>query len=137
MNTYVVVLLESIMFRMGYYCSTRFYGELFKILLQLSHIMRKPAFWQCENKSTDQLHGYYAADQPLCYHYIESTIPLLSRSEISSLLSPHVVVQPSLCRTWLETAKTCFLVMQLSDHQICSLSVLLVLFHIYAYMQQK
>ena len=39
------------------------------------------------NKGKDQLCGNHAADQPLCFPYIESTtcIPLLPKSEISSL----------------------------------------------------
>ena len=39
----------------------------------------------CENKDTDQLRGHREADQHLCFCYIDSTIPLLSKSEISSL----------------------------------------------------
>ena len=35
----------------------------------------------CENKGADQLRGY-AADQGLCFRYIDSTIPLLCKSEI-------------------------------------------------------
>ena len=42
-------------------------------------------FCTCENKGADQLPGNRAADQRLCFHYIDSTIPLLSKSEISSL----------------------------------------------------
>ena len=38
----------------------------------------------CENKDADQLRGNREADQRLCFHYIDSTIPLLSKSEISS-----------------------------------------------------
>ena len=49
------------------------------------------------------------ADQRLCFHYIDSTIPLLPKSKISSLLPSSVAVQPGLCRTWLETLKACFL----------------------------
>ena len=44
--------------------------------------MRKPAFCICENKDTDQLRGNHEADQGLCFRYINSTIPLLSKSEI-------------------------------------------------------
>ena len=47
--------------------------------------MRKPAFCICEKKGADELHGYSAADQHLRFHYIDSTIPLLPKSEISSL----------------------------------------------------
>ena len=51
----------------------------------LSRIMRKPTFCKCENKDADQLLGHREADQRLCFRYIDSTIPLLSKSEISSL----------------------------------------------------
>ena len=44
--------------------------------------MRKPTFCVCENKDADQLHGNREADQRLCFRYINSTIPLLSKSEI-------------------------------------------------------
>ena len=50
----------------------------------LRRIMRKPTFCICQNKDADQLRGY-EADQRLCFHYIDSTIPLLSKTEISSL----------------------------------------------------
>ena len=51
----------------------------------LSLVMRKPAFCICENKDADQLRGNREADQRLCFRYIDSTIPLLFKSEISSL----------------------------------------------------
>ena len=50
-----------------------------------SHVVRKPAFCIGENKDADQLRGNREADQRLCFHYMNSTIPLLSKSEISSL----------------------------------------------------
>ena len=59
--------------------------------------MRKPAFCICENKDADQLRGNREADQRLCFRYIDSTIPLLSKSEISSLQPSSVAVQPGLC----------------------------------------
>ena len=65
--------------------------------------MRKPAFCICENKGTEQLHRNREADQHLCFCYIDSAIPLLPKSEISSLLPSSVAVHLSLCRTWLET----------------------------------
>ena len=52
---------------------------------QLSLVMRKPDFCICENKDADQLRGYREADQCLCFRYTDSTIPLLPKSEISSL----------------------------------------------------
>ena len=54
-------------------------------LYYMSRVERKPAFCICENKDADQLRGYGEADQRLCFRYIDSTIPLLSKSEISSL----------------------------------------------------
>ena len=52
---------------------------------KLSRVVRKPAFCICENKDADQLRGSREADQRLCFRYIDSTIPLLSKYEISSL----------------------------------------------------
>ena len=52
---------------------------------QMSLVVRKPAFCICENKDADQLCGNREADQRLCFRYISSTIPLLPKSEISSL----------------------------------------------------
>ena len=52
----------------------------------LNRVMRNPDFCICENKDIDQLRGNREADQRLCFRYTDSTIPLLSESEISSLL---------------------------------------------------
>ena len=61
--------------------------------------MRKPAFCIYENKG---------ADQRLCFRYTDSTIPLLSDSEIASLKPYSVIAQPGLCQTWSETPKIRF-----------------------------
>ena len=71
--------------------------------------MRKPAFRICENKDADQLRGNFEDDQRFCFRYMDSAIPLLSKSEISSLCPSSVAVQPGLCRTWPEIPKTGFL----------------------------
>ena len=68
----------------------RFCSDAVKILLKLhvqdmSLFVRKTAFCICENKDADQLRDNREADQPLCFRYIDSTILLLSKSEISSL----------------------------------------------------
>ena len=60
-----------------------------------------------------QLLGNLVADQHLCFRCIDGTIPLLPKSEISSLKPSSVAVQPGLCQTWLETPKTGFLMTQL------------------------
>ena len=65
--------------------------------------MRKPTFCICENKDADQLRGNREADQRLCFRFIDSTIPLLSKSKISSLYPSSVAEQSGLCRTRSET----------------------------------
>ena len=75
--------------------------------------MRKADFCIWENKDADQLRGNREADQRLCFRYIDSTIPLLPKYEISSLLPSSVAVQPCLYRTWSETPKTGFLTTRL------------------------
>ena len=75
--------------------------------------MRKPAFCTCVKKDADQLRGNRKADQRLCFRFIESTIPLLSKSEISSLQPYSLAVQPGLCRTRSETPNAGFLTTRL------------------------
>ena len=60
--------------------------------------MRKPTFCICENKEADQL----------CSNRTDSTIPLLSKSEISSLKPSSVAVQHGLCLTRSETRMLVF-----------------------------
>ena len=60
-------------------------------------------FWICKNKDADQLRGNREADQRPCFCYIDSAIPLLSKSKISRLCPSSVAAQPGLCRTWSET----------------------------------
>ena len=54
-------------------------------MLRMSRIVRKPAFGICENKGADQLRGNREADQLLYFRYIDCTIPVLPKYEISSL----------------------------------------------------
>ena len=66
--------------------------------------------------ATDSSHrdiGNREADQRLSFCYTDSTVPLLPKSEISSLSSSSVTAQPVLCRTWSETPKTGFLTTRL------------------------
>ena len=51
----------------------------------MSRVVRKPAFCICENKDADQLRDNREADQRLCFRDTDYTIPLLPKSEISSL----------------------------------------------------
>ena len=51
--------------------------------------MRKPAFYICENKEADQLLSNCAADQCLCFRYLDSTILLLPKSKFQA--SSHLL----------------------------------------------
>ena len=70
--------------------------------------MGKPTICLGENKGADQLRGNREADQRLCFRYLDSTIPLLLKSEISSFQPVSVTVQSGLCRTWSETTLLVF-----------------------------
>ena len=61
------------------------YGYLSLNLVYISLVIRKSAFCICENKDAYQLRSSCAADQRLCFRYTDSSIPLLPKSEISSL----------------------------------------------------
>ena len=58
-----------------------FFSRKYKV----SHCTRKPTICICENKNAAQLRSNCEADQRLCFRYTDSTIPLLFKSEISSL----------------------------------------------------
>ena len=75
--------------------------------------MGKPTICIGENKGADQLRVNREADQRLCFRYMDSTIPLLLKSEISSFLPSSVTVQPGLCQTWSETQIVGFLMHRL------------------------
>ena len=53
--------------------------RLYKLRLQKIGSLHMP------KQDTGQLSGNHAADQHLCFHYMNSTMPLLPKSEISSL----------------------------------------------------
>ena len=70
--------------------------------------MGKPTICIGENKDADQLRGNREADQRLCFRYLDSTIPVLLKSKISSFKLFSVTVQAGLCRTWSETTLLVF-----------------------------
>ena len=61
----------------------------------LSHLIRKPKICICENKDADQLRSNCEADQRLCFRHTDSTIPLLSKSKLSSFYPSSEMVQTS------------------------------------------
>ena len=48
--------------------------------------MRKLLFAYAKTKGEDQLRGNHAADQHLCFRYIDSTIPVLPKFQASNHL---------------------------------------------------
>ena len=74
----------------------------------MSRLMRNPTICICEIKDADQLRGNREADQRICFRYMDSTIPLLHKSEISSFKPAYVLVQADLCRTCSETTLLVF-----------------------------
>ena len=61
--------------------------------------MGKPTVCLGENKGADQLRSNCEADQRLCFRYMDSTIPRLSKSKISRLQPSSVLVQLGLRQT--------------------------------------
>ena len=70
--------------------------------------MGKPTICIGENKGADQLRGNREADQRLCFRYLDSTIPPLLKSKISSFKLSSVIVQAGLCRACSETTLLVF-----------------------------
>ena len=60
----------------------------------LSRIMSKPAFCICQNKGADQLCSNCTADQRLCLHHKDRTIPLLPTYKFQA--SNHLLLLYSL-----------------------------------------
>ena len=52
--------------------------------IQMSRLVGKQTICIGENKDADQLCGNREADQRLCFRYLDSTIPPLLHSKISS-----------------------------------------------------
>ena len=89
-----------------------------QLITEASLRIRKPTICRCENKGAHQLLSNCEADQRLWFRYMDSTIPLLLKSETSSFLPASVTVQADLCRTWsgpklLVFSRTC------SNTEVC------------------
>ena len=64
---------------------TDIYTSILLYILVLFEPRREKTSFLCENKGADQLRGDREADQRLCFRYTDITIPVLPKSEISSL----------------------------------------------------
>ena len=69
-------------------------------IYHMNRVVRRPVFFFCF------VFLYGEADRRLCFRYINSTIPLHPKSEISGLWLSSVTAQPGLCRAWSEALKT-------------------------------
>ena len=108
---YSLVILSKIisltkMARRYFHLSQKFPDNIWYRLIYSFSVLNEPlhenpAFCICKNKSA-------AADRRLCFRYIDSTTPLISISEIPSLLPFSVVVQTEWWLTWSETMKDNF-----------------------------
>ena len=92
--------------------------------------MGKPTICKGENKCADQLCGNCEADQRLCFRYMDSTILLLLKSEISSLMTTLA----GLCWTWLESQIVGFLTHRLKYDDFRSEGVLKRYLHLHMIM---
>ena len=61
-----------------------------------------------ENKDADQLRGNREADQRLCFRYMDSSIPPLLNSKISSFYLFSMTVQAGLYKTCSKTTLLVF-----------------------------
>ena len=70
----------------------------------IGHVMRQPA----NNKDTDQPVHPSSLISVFVIRCLDSIMPLVSISEISSLQLAYVAVQAGLCPAWSQTPKTDF-----------------------------
>ena len=81
--------------------------------LVLVNLLGKPVMPYANNKGADQPAHTRSLISAFVVHYLDSIIPLVSISEISSLCLASVAAQASLNLTWSKTQKTGFLVARL------------------------
>ena len=86
---------------------TKFSLYLFQYQPQISQFLLYEALHQ-KTCFLHMLKQRCTADRRLCFSYTDSTIPLLSKSQISSLQPSSVAAQFDLCRTWSEPRRLVF-----------------------------
>ena len=85
----------------------------------MGHVMRKPVYAICEQQrriTADQSAHSHNLISTFIVHCLDSIIPLVSISEISSLYLASVAAQAGLSLLWSQTPKTGFLVMRFIWH---------------------
>ena len=88
--------------------------------------MRKPVMSCMNNEGTDQPVYPHSLISAFVVHCLDSMIPLVSISEISSLCQASVAAQAGSSLPWLQTPKTDFLVMRFT-----CMSILLALLEVF------
>ena len=81
----------------------------------MGHVMRKLFMPYANNKGADQPAHPCSLISAFAVRYLDSIIPLVSITEISSLYLAFVAAQTGLNLTWSQTLKTCFPVMWLKS----------------------
>ena len=82
-------------------------------ILYMSQAMRKPVYAICEQQRRRSVCASAQSDQHLCCRCLNSIIPLVSISKISSIYLASVAEQAGLSLTWSKTPKTGFLMTKL------------------------
>ena len=89
----------------------------------MSHVIT-PVYAICEQQRRRSACTSAQSDQRLCFSCLDSIIPLVSVSEISSLYLASMAAQAGLCLTWSQTPKTAFLVTRLKYNTGVRLSLM-------------
>ena len=79
----------------------------------MCHVMRKPVMLNVNNKGADQPAHPHSLISTFVVHCLDSIIPLVSISKISSLCLASVAAQAGLSLPWSQTPKTGFIVTKL------------------------
>ena len=79
--------------------------------------MTKPAFAICKQQSRSSVHPC-SLISAIVVSCLDSILPLVSISELSSLYLASLAAQTGLCLTWSQTPKTGFLVTRLIRNKI-------------------
>ena len=83
--------------------------------------MIKPVYAICEQQRRRSACASAQSDQRLCFRCLDSVLPLVSVTKISSLILVFVAQQASLSLTWSKTPKTGFLmtrIMFTNEHNL-------------------
>ena len=74
----------------------------------MGHVMRKPVLATCKQQRHRSACASAQSDQRICFRCLDSIIPLVSISEISSIYLVSVAAQAGLSLPWSQTPKTGF-----------------------------